>query len=89
MIVVLSALITGFPIWKRLVISSATRNNGPVDDEQAMRPELANSGRAIKPDPADGERAIRLNAEELTDAEGLADSKKPVVIYYNLSVFCQ
>ena len=61
MIIVLSALITGFEIWKGLVISSTTNNKRPVESKEM-----------IKPTDTDG----------LPDAEGLADAKELVVIYY-------
>ena len=49
--VVLSALVTGFPIWKGLVISSTTGNKGPADGEGTMRPADAEG-------PADAEELV-------------------------------
>ena len=38
MAVVLSALVTGFPIWKGLVIFNMTGNKRPADGEGMMKP---------------------------------------------------
>ncbi len=70
--VVLSVLVTGFLIWKDLVISSATSNNGPVDGEGTIGPTDV-EGLADAKESVDVEKSIPV------------DTKKPVVICYKHS----
>ncbi len=68
-IVILSALVTGFPIWKGLVISGRPDNNGPVNNEGTMGPV---------------EAEVSADKEGLADVEKFipADAKKLIVICY-------
>lgn len=91
MVVVLSALIIGFSIWKDLVIFSLTSNNGPADSERTMRladiEELIDvEGLMDTEESADVEKPLDAKGpadpEGPVDAEGLVDVEKPIVIYY-------
>ena len=60
-----------------------------------MKPDPAGSGGAIRADIENTEGPMRpsveglVDAKELSDAEGLANIGKPIVVDYSLSVFCQ
>ncbi len=55
--VILSMLVTCFPIWKGLIISSTTGNNGLADDKGTMRLADAKSS-------ADIEKPVLANVEK-------------------------
>ena len=79
MIVILSALVSGFLIWKRLVISRTTGNKRPTDGKGIIRP--ANSERLVEAKGSTYAEGL-VDAKEPANGKRLADGKEPIVIYY-------